>query len=613
MPSEKVNALKAKLRLLNKALLPRFLFILHGFICTEFIVWSEKDSRYWWLLSCLGIIVIEGILNVLLNDGKEFHWFCPSAFLYCIVLIIPLTALRLTQMNTLMGVGKVRTFNASDPTDHFTTDFLFRGKSYSQRISFIEQTGMGALIIGRWALPKGTISKEQFLQIVLIYIGTAADILELSEIYDEDIGSMQHPMILGVYYGTISVWALSISQFAMTIALPEKGLKDLGDENDTNSYDKGGPNFFRTKHTNKVAPMSYMHYKSMLREKVQNGPPISLQPPRGASFPNEIHTINFKNNMLKVASQNNAMKHSNSSLSLPSTNSHDKLVGRNEMTKGPSNLKKKISKTKSLDIPKSLDKNVNEKPHERPSNLKKKTSESKSLDAPRSPLATSKEATIIEFTDKPSSSSSSRSRESLTRKSLKTNSPIPLVNGSAHRNSSTIGTRNIWREALNQYSTSKQKNANKKKEREAAARTLSENDGKNGCTTCFEKYFDMIEMLHPVLMQDGPFFILRIVLLTHFQVSTDMTYLLLGKNFLVIVVSIYRMLLMYCSEPKLNESDHGNDDANRLRVAMDSNRRLSELQALRSRQEYLSMYVLNTMQSETNNSRLRNNSALSRS
>lgn len=42
----------------------------------------------------------------------------------------------------------------------------------------IEQFLMLILIIGRWLLPKGDLTREQLSQLLLVYIGTAADIIE---------------------------------------------------------------------------------------------------------------------------------------------------------------------------------------------------------------------------------------------------------------------------------------------------------------------------------------------------------------------------------------------------------------------------------------------------
>ena len=69
----------------------------------------------------------------------------------------------------------------------------------------------------------GSISKEQFCQILLIYIGTAADIVEFSEIYGEDDVMKLSKDTENVLHGVMAIWALSVIQFSLTIALPEEG------------------------------------------------------------------------------------------------------------------------------------------------------------------------------------------------------------------------------------------------------------------------------------------------------------------------------------------------------------------------------------------------------
>lgn len=45
-------------------------------------------------------------------------------------------------------------------------------------MTLIEQFLMLILIIGRWMLPKGELTRDQLSQLLLVYIGTAADIIE---------------------------------------------------------------------------------------------------------------------------------------------------------------------------------------------------------------------------------------------------------------------------------------------------------------------------------------------------------------------------------------------------------------------------------------------------
>lgn len=47
-----------------------------------------------------------------------------------------------------------------------------------QWVALIEQSLLFLLILGRWMLPKGKISRDELSQLLLVYIGMAADIIE---------------------------------------------------------------------------------------------------------------------------------------------------------------------------------------------------------------------------------------------------------------------------------------------------------------------------------------------------------------------------------------------------------------------------------------------------
>lgn len=44
----------------------------------------------------------------------------------------------------------------------------------------LQQQLIFVLILGRWMLPKGKLTRDQLSQLLLVYIGIAADILEFS-------------------------------------------------------------------------------------------------------------------------------------------------------------------------------------------------------------------------------------------------------------------------------------------------------------------------------------------------------------------------------------------------------------------------------------------------
>lgn len=50
----------------------------------------------------------------------------------------------------------------------------------------LEQLLLLILILGRWMLPKGKLTHDQLSQLLLVYIGTAADIVEFFEAFNEE-------------------------------------------------------------------------------------------------------------------------------------------------------------------------------------------------------------------------------------------------------------------------------------------------------------------------------------------------------------------------------------------------------------------------------------------
>ncbi len=59
--------------------------------------------------------------------------------------------------------------------------------SSDQWLRTLEQALLLFLILGRWLLPKGKLTHDQLSQLLLVYIGTAADIVEFFDAFKEDI------------------------------------------------------------------------------------------------------------------------------------------------------------------------------------------------------------------------------------------------------------------------------------------------------------------------------------------------------------------------------------------------------------------------------------------
>ena len=67
------------------------------------------------------------------------------------------------------------------------------------------------LIIGRWLLPRGEITRDQLSALLLGYVGTAADILELFEVLQEEVVQQEEQ----VTFAVLGVYTWSLLQFCL--------------------------------------------------------------------------------------------------------------------------------------------------------------------------------------------------------------------------------------------------------------------------------------------------------------------------------------------------------------------------------------------------------------
>ena len=363
---------------------------------------------------------------------------------------------------------------------------------------------------------KGSISREQFSQILLIYIGTASDIVEFNEIYNnkDDINNVNKVGNARVLlHGVMAVWAFAVLQFSFTIILPEEGLKEEEEEEPNELKEIS---YFRKIKTNQVTPISYMHYKSILRKDFsekrvsQNKNNVEVQTSfckknsnnklysTGVTFNKQIPCINLHE------SRNVGSCLSCTTLEIktlvPNSNPLNSLPKRFD---GPLPISKRFSSPHT---------NLSSKFFLQPSKNEYKTSHK-----------------TIGFTN----------RECVVNK-------VPSM-------------RTFLEPVL------------LKKEVVSLGKKFYQEDnslgiGKNELRNCFTKYFELIGTLLALCIQDGTFFIFRVVLITRYEIVTEMMILLTIKNALVIIVQVYRMLNMYCTEPITEEINM--EDSHRLRNAM---------------------------------------------
>ncbi|VDK82470.1 unnamed protein product [Cylicostephanus goldi] len=181
-----------------------------------------------------------------MRAGDERKWFCTSLLLYIVATAPPIWLLETKMCEwrrevELHGESKIRIGRLvpdnqeiycirifAVPYDSYlqrTSSFPQGGAEEELRLQLLEQLLLVVLIIGRWLLPKGDISREQLSQILLAYLhplssqhffqAISSDIVEFFDVFKEK------PVYnnVGVQQIVLAAWTLSLLQFPFVLTV----------------------------------------------------------------------------------------------------------------------------------------------------------------------------------------------------------------------------------------------------------------------------------------------------------------------------------------------------------------------------------------------------------
>ncbi|XP_019791414.1 transmembrane protein 26 isoform X2 [Tursiops truncatus] len=223
--------------LLN-ALATRLLFVLHSLVGVWRVTEVKKEPWYW-LLALLNLLLfLETALTLKFQRGRGYKWFSPAIFLYLISIVPSLWLLEMhheTQYCSSQSEGMSK--NTSTKEDFNQTllsteqtnradDLIETAKVFVNNLSTVcekvwtlglHQTFLLMLIIGRWLLPiGGGITRDQLSQLLLMFVGTAADILEFTSETLEEESVRNSPALV---YAILVIWTWSMLQFPLDLAV----------------------------------------------------------------------------------------------------------------------------------------------------------------------------------------------------------------------------------------------------------------------------------------------------------------------------------------------------------------------------------------------------------
>lgn len=93
-------------------------------------------------------------------------------------------------------------------------------------VAGLEQTMLIVLVLGRWLMPKGDMSRDQLSQLLMVYVGLGADILDIFDTFKEPEVKTKRPVVI-VGLALFS-WALMQFPLVLTQTQPSLGTAPPG-------------------------------------------------------------------------------------------------------------------------------------------------------------------------------------------------------------------------------------------------------------------------------------------------------------------------------------------------------------------------------------------------
>ncbi|XP_042171814.1 transmembrane protein 26-like [Oncorhynchus tshawytscha] len=180
------------------AVVTRSLFLLISLIGVWRVVWVKNNALYWFLTILYLPLVVEMILTLKRKKLQDYKWFSPAIFLFLISIIPSLWILELhhqqnkatdsrcdkldssENIKSLLNMWRGNSTNGSETLLQGSVSLL-SSVCANDWILALHQTLLILLVIGKWLLPvAGGVTRDELSQLLLLFVGTAADILEFT-------------------------------------------------------------------------------------------------------------------------------------------------------------------------------------------------------------------------------------------------------------------------------------------------------------------------------------------------------------------------------------------------------------------------------------------------
>ncbi|CAH0731188.1 unnamed protein product, partial [Brenthis ino] len=170
--------------------------------------------------------MIDSTLNEIVSSTQDR--FCPSVFIYLGLVVPAIWLIELHKVDLRLQKKANNTYAVIETEIPIPGATRLRTETF---VTLIEQFLMLTLIVGRWLLPKGDLTRDQLSQLLLVYIGTAADIIEFFDSFKDEKVATEKVLVLL----TLAIWSWSLMQFTVVLTAT-KSRKSRGTAHRSDMY-----------------------------------------------------------------------------------------------------------------------------------------------------------------------------------------------------------------------------------------------------------------------------------------------------------------------------------------------------------------------------------------
>ncbi|KAK7501846.1 hypothetical protein BaRGS_00006932 [Batillaria attramentaria] len=197
---------------LVRAISARAMFASHGVLA----VWSVHMvfNGLWpfYLMAGAAPLLLETLLCITLNGGREWGRFCPGVACYLIWVLPTLWTLEQVALYERMSKGHNCSLFTHEDIKELTAN---QWVETSFALETTRQIILLVIIISRWLMPRGHMTHDQLSQLLLAYTGVAADITDFRAALRLRLSQVRCDEVLN--NAMLALWSLSLLQFTVRI------------------------------------------------------------------------------------------------------------------------------------------------------------------------------------------------------------------------------------------------------------------------------------------------------------------------------------------------------------------------------------------------------------